>query len=224
VTCAHQAFLLAHLDVSWNRGRSLAARNNPLVHPLLEVAIDFGDGIAIKTSHPAVVHLELLLCALIADGLELAEALTGSALLGLGVVGEWFIGVDEVFGAWVLIDDLICVDADTEGEVFIEEDRLWLSVAVFGLGVGRWKVAGQDRLVKAAARYTLSRLDADVRGDVILPALLLLHVIKVKCGLISCNPLNRSLFLLRALRKVSLARCDNGARSLPIGSRTVHHP
>ena len=142
MSCGIKPFLLAHLDVSGNRGRGLAARNNTLVHPLLEVAIDFGNGIAIKTSHPAVVHLEFLLCALIADGLELTEALTGSALLGLGVVGEWLIGVDEVFGAWVLIDDLIGVDADTEGEVFIEEDRLWLSVAVFRLCVGRREVAG----------------------------------------------------------------------------------
>jgi hypothetical protein len=190
------SFSLSHLNISSSQSRSLSTRNDALVHPLLEVTVDLCNGVTIKTSHPAVVHLELLLCSLIADGFEFPEALTCCALLGLGVVGEWLVGVDEVFGSWVLVDNLVGVDADAEGEVFIEEDGLGMSVVVLGLGVGSRKVAGHDRLVKVAARNTLGRLNTNIGGDVVLPTFLLLHIVKVECGLVSCDPLDGCLILL----------------------------
>ncbi len=79
--------------------------------------------------------------------------------------------------------------------------------------------------MEAATGNTFSGLDADVGGDVVLPAFLLLHVVKVKGGLISLDPLDGGLILLRILEKVTKAPIGGRVSDdLPIESRTVHHP
>jgi hypothetical protein len=190
---------LDHLSIDWNCSRSLSARDNTLFHPLLEVGVDLRNGVMIKILHPAIVHLELLLHAFVAQILELAETVTGCAFLGLGIDGEWFVSVDEVLGTWVLIYDLVGVHANTESEILVEENRLGLGAAVFRLGVGGWEIASENNFVEATAGNTFSGFNADEGGDVILPSLLLLHVVKVKGGLISCDPLNGCLILLGIL-------------------------